>query len=532
MNKNLLIIIMINLCMPLFSKNICGEKILFNGNIFVEATRSIENKAISIKDKRINHIGEQDEFKMSKVEKVDLKKGYVFPGFVDAHAHLKGVGYRQLKLDLSNTSSKEEMLQRVKVYNDKNQKMQIIFGEGWIEKNWSDKTFPTRFDLDEINSDIPIILERADGHAFLVNSKALTLSNIDLVTKNPSGGEIERLSDGRANGILIDTAKNLVQQLIPAQTIEDEKNAFALGAKIYQQRGWTGMHDADSLLVEKIRIFENLDLDLKIHFSLNQEDYEHCIKGRRSIKIYADGAIGSRGAALFENYEDKDSKGLIIYDQNEVRQLLKNLYERDCQIQIHAIGDRGNSMTLDLYEEFLEGTNKDLRWRIEHAQNVTEKDQQRFKKYNVIASMQPSHAIGDLHFAKDRLGLERLDYAYAWKSFIEKGVVIVGGSDAPVEFGDPLQEYYAAVTRKDLTGFHDEGWNLQQALSREEALDIFTKWPAYAIFQEEDLGTIEVGKYADFSVFDKNILTIDNMDILDTKVVMTIINGEVVYTHE
>ena len=223
---------------------------------------------------------------------------------------------------------------------------------------------------------------------------------------------------------------------------------------------------------------------------------------------------------------------MIIYDQNEVRQLLKNLYELDCQIQIHAIGDRGNSMTLDLYQEFLEGTDKDLRWRIEHAQNVTEKDQQRFKKYNVIASMQPSHAIGDLHFAKDRLGLERLDYAYAWKSFIEKGVVIVGGSDAPVEFGDPLQEYYAAVTRKDLTGFYDEGWNLQQALSREEALDIFTKWPAYAIFQEEDLGTIEVGKYADFSVFDKNILTIDNMDILDTKVVMTIINGEVVYRHE
>ena len=193
------------------------------------------------------------------------------------------------------------------------------------------------------------------------------------------------------------------------------------------------MHDADSLFIEKIRIFENLDLDLKIHFLLIKKTLNIALKVEGASRYPEDHGNGSRGAALFENYEDKDSKGLIIYDQNEVRQLLKNLYELDCQIQIHAIGDRGNSMTLDLYQEFLEGTDKDLRWRIEHAQNVTEKDQQRFKKYNVIASMQPSHAIGDLHFAKDRLGLERLDYAYAWKSFIEKGVVIVGGCDAPVE---------------------------------------------------------------------------------------------------
>ena len=203
---------------------------------------------------------------------------------------------------------------------------------------------------------------------------------------------------------------------------------------------------------------------------------------------------------------------------------------RNCQIQIHAIGDRGNQMVLNAYEKaYKDFPKKDLRWRIEHAQNVIEADRKRFKDLNIIASMQPSHAIGDLHFAEDRLGFERLSNAYTWKSFIDDGVVVVGGSDAPVEVGDPIIEFYAAVTRKDLDGYSNEGWNLQQALSREEALGIFTKWPAYAIFKEEKLGTLEIGKLADITIFDQDIMTIPNEDILATKVVMTVVGGKIVY---
>ena len=203
---------------------------------------------------------------------------------------------------------------------------------------------------------------------------------------------------------------------------------------------------------------------------------------------------------------------------------------RNCQIQIHAIGDRGNQMVLNAYEKaYKDFPKKDLRWRIEHAQNVIEADRKRFKDLNIIASMQPSHAIGDLHFAEDRLGFERLSNAYTWKSFIDDGVVVVGGSDAPVEVGDPIIEFYAAVTRKDLDGYSNEGWNLQQALSREQALAIFTKWPAYAIFKEEKLGTLEIGKLADITIFDQDIMTIPNEDILATKVVMTVVGGKIVY---
>ena len=249
----------------------------------------------------------------------------------------------------------------------------------------------------------------------------------------------------------------------------------------------------------------------------------------RSIKIYADGALGSRGAALLESYEDKDSRGLVLLD-SDIDSYLRKIAMRNCQIQIHAIGDRGNQMVLNAYEKaYKDFPKKDLRWRIEHAQNVIEADRKRFKELNIIASMQPSHAIGDLHFAEDRLGFERLSNAYTWKSFIDDGVVVVGGSDAPVEVGDPIIEFYAAVTRKDLDGYSNEGWNLQQALSREQALAIFTKWPAYAIFKEDKLGTLEIGKLADITIFDQDIMTIPNEDILATKVVMTVVGGKIVY---
>ena len=513
---------------------VCPDKVFVNAKIYTLNENMPNASVMTIKADKIDYIGNSPVSlnQCFDTEVYDLEGSYAYPGFVDSHAHLRGVGFRQLNLDLANTLSKEEMLARTNAYLEKNPNSALLVGRGWIEKNWSNKAFPTRFDLDSISNEIPIILERADGHAVVVNSVALQQANITSTTKNPSGGEIEKDENGEPNGLLIDNAQKLVMSLIPKVTRKEQEDAFILGTKVYTSRGWTGTHDADALPIKDVLSYEKLDLNLRVHFSLTKKDYLFCKRGHRSIKIYADGALGSRGAALLESYKDKDSRGLVLL-ANDIDSYLRKIAMRNCQIQIHAIGDRGNQMVLNAYEKaYKDFPKKDLRWRIEHAQNVIEADRKRFRDLNIIASMQPSHAIGDLHFAEERLGLDRLSNAYAWKSFVDDGVIVVGGSDAPVEVGDPIIEFYAAVTRKDLEGYSDESWNLQQALSREEALAIFTKWPAYAIFKEEQLGTLEIGKLADITIFNQDIMTVPNKDILATKVVMTVVGGKIVYINE
>jgi hypothetical protein len=263
-------------------------------------------------------------------------------------------------------------------------------------------------------------------------------------------------------------------------------------------------------------------------------DPEHLLTVR-AIKMYADGALGSRGAALLEKYSDYDGKGVFIFLEEETRPRLIKALNKGIQIGTHAIGDHGNRVVLDWYEDtFIEAKKNNNflvspRWRIEHSQNITPQDQRRFVELDIIPSMQPSHAIGDLHFAIDRLGLDRINNAYAWRNLINQGLIIAGGTDAPVEIGDPRIEFYAAVTRKDLDGFYDEGWNLDQRLTRFEALKMFTIWPAIASFEEEVKGTIEVGKFADFSIFDKDLMTIPEQIILEAKNILTVVNGKVVF---
>jgi predicted amidohydrolase YtcJ len=257
----------------------------------------------------------------------------------------------------------------------------------------------------------------------------------------------------------------------------------------------------------------------------------------RSIKMYADGALGSRGAALLEKYDDYDGKGVFIFQEEETKPRLFKALIKGIQIGTHAIGDHGNRVVLDWYEEAFYKAKKNNpnlkspRWRIEHSQNIKPVDQLRFVELGIIPSMQPSHAIGDLHFAVDRLGMERIDNAYAWRTLIDQGLIIAGGTDAPVEIGDPRIEFYAAVSRKDVDGFHGEGWNLHQKISRLEALKMFTIWPAIASFQDDIKGTIEVGKLADFSVFDQDLMRIPEQEILESKNVLTVVDGKVVYQY-
>jgi len=486
------------------------------------------------------HIGEN-------TKTVDFD-GYVYPGFTDSHAHLLGIGQREMTLNLEGTSSITDLKGRVQSYMDQLPQDQPIIGRGWIETHWPENRFPTREDLDAVSTDRAIILSRSDGHASVANSKALELSGITAETESPFGGDILRGRNDAPTGMLIDTAQGLVAALIPAQTADRNREAYIKGGEVYSGYGWTGLHNM-SVAPGDVAVMQTLsqdgDMPLRIFNSLNYEASAPDVLSAntsninarvttRSIKLYIDGALGSRGAALLEPYDDDPgNRGLILLKKDEAMEIFKSSLRNGTQVNTHAIGDRGNRIVLDWYEEAFaavpdaERAVKDPRWRVEHAQILNLDDLDRFKSLGVIPSMQPSHAIGDLHFAPARIGVERLKGGYAWQSLLDSGVIIVGGSDAPVERGDPRIEFYAAVARKDQSGFSGDGWYPEQAVSRLNALKMFTSWPAYASFREDSLGTIEVGKIADFTVFSDDIMTIDEADILTVEPIATIIDGKV-----
>ena len=530
-----------------------ADLVFIGTSIYTANASNPKAEALAILGDTIVFVGSNDlakEYQCGQAKVVDLNGSYVYPGFVDSHAHLKGIGYRENSLNLQGINSLKEMLTTVEIYANNIASGEWIIGRGWIEKVWPEKRFPTRYDLDRFSLDKPVILERADGHAVVVNSLALKLADINSTTQNPHGGRIEKGENGEPTGILIDRATALVEKLIPKRTRQEDKRDLQVGINRNVSLGWTQVQIAggtfsDFELLEEIKSEGNLLQ--RIYFSVSQGepaktlleqgpilDPEHMLT-LRGIKLYADGALGSRGAALLEKYQDYDTKGLLIFKKEETMPVLEEALKKGIQIQTHAIGDRGNKVTLDWYQEAFNSVSKeerkivDPRWRIEHSQIITKEDQIRFKNMEIIASMQPSHAIGDLHFAPDRLGMERVGDGYAWRNLIDLGVLIAGGSDAPVEIGDPLIEFYAAVVRKDLDGYYGEGWHLEQAVSREEALKMFTLWPAYAAFQEDVKGSLEVGKLADLTILSKDIMQIPEDEILTAEAVMTVVNGNIVF---
>jgi predicted amidohydrolase YtcJ len=509
--------------------------------------------SIGIKDSKISFVDKGITTSYDKCDDVrvlNLKEKFVYPGFVDGHGHLKGIGYRELTLNLQGISSLDLTLKAVENYLSLKKPNDWIIGRGWIDKTWPEKRFPTRWDIDSFAPNNPVVLERADGHAVVVNSIVLKLANIDSNTPDPHGGFIEKDSNGEPTGLLVDMAMNLITDLIPKSTRNDDKKAFLEGIQRNVALGWTQIHVPGGTF-EDISILNEIKLEnnllQRVYFMVDDGEPADLLleKGPiidpdnlltvRAIKMYADGALGSRGAALIEKYSDYDGKGVFIFREEETKPRLAKALKKGIQIATHAIGDNGNRVVLNWYEEAFENAknNNEMvsepRWRIEHAQNITPIDQKRYVELNVIPAMQPSHAIGDLHFAIDRLGLERINNAYAWRDLIDQGLIIAGGTDAPVEIGDPRIEFYAAITRKDTDGFHAEGWNLNQRLTRLEALKMFTIWPAIASFEDDVKGTIEVGKLADFSIFDKDIMTIPEQEILSVKNIYTIVGGRIVY---
>tara|TARA_R110000782_G_scaffold77621_2_gene153934 strand:- start:1959 stop:3620 length:1662 start_codon:yes stop_codon:yes gene_type:complete len=477
-----------------------------------------------------------------EVNLIDLKGGVMFPGFTDSHVHLLGVGQRELTLNLEGTASIDELVTRMKAEVSDKAPGSVIYGSGWIETGWPEGRMPTAADLDAVSLDHKIILLRADGHAMVVNSATLAAAGITKDTPDPDGGRIERNADGAANGLLIDNAKNLVIPLLTMPDADGLKSALEIGAKLYASRGWTGGHNM-SVSPKEIPLMAELDaqgrLPIRLYNALDAEGFEIAANREmetdtitnRAVKIYMDGALGSRGALLIKPYNDRpDTSGLALMEPDDLAALMARADAAGVQLAIHAIGDLANRRVLEAVEAG--GYDASHRWRIEHAQVFAVEDLMRASADGLIASMQPSHAIGDLFFAPARLGMDRLAGAYAWKTLLENGTVIAGGSDAPVEVGSPLIEFYAAVARKSLKGESSEGWHPEQALTRDEALALFTSAAAYAAFEEDDLGTIEPGKLADFTVFDRDLMTIPEAEILEAKPLLTMIGGEVVWRAE
>ncbi len=469
--------------------------------------------------------------------------GVIFPGFVDGHAHLSGIGQRELTLDLAGTASIAELQTRIARERNAKAAGDIIFGRGWIETDWPEARAPLATDLDAVAPDHPVILVRADGHALLANTAAITAAGIDAATPSPDGGAIERDESGAATGIFVDKAMGLLLTLVEAPSDGDLATALETGARLYASRGWTGLHNMSVPPREApimAQLAEEDRLPQRIHNAYSPNGFEIAAARQyeaetitnRAVKIYMDGALGSRGALLFEPYSDRpETSGLALRAEPETIALMQRAHAANVQIALHAIGDRANSYALDWMETASENTEqlRAARWRIEHAQILAIDDIARFGATGIIASMQPSHAIGDLKFAPDRLGLDRLSGAYAWRGVLAGDGIIVGGSDAPVEVGSPLIEFYAAVARKTLEGDSGRGWHPEQAVGRSAALAMFTSAPAYASFQEDQLGTLEVGKLADISVFDKDLMSVPEAEILDAEPIATVIGGKVVW---
>ncbi len=529
-----------------------------NANVYTANDAQPKAEAIAIKYGRIVFVGSNADAKKYESKKSanvrDLKGATVVPGMADAHYHFSGVGFREMNLNLEGTVSLDDFLAKVKARVDKAKPGEWITGRGWIETFWKPQAFPTRWDLDKIAPANPVFLTRADGHGAVVNSVALQLAKIDKNTESPFGGEImQDKQRGEPNGMLLDRAQALVSRNIPSATKAEFEQALLLADKRSTSLGWTQVQDAgvgwDQIeLVKKLYGEQKLKIRLYEAIRGPGADAQRLLRegaqiglydGKltiRTIKVSIDGALGSKGAALLDNYADHDTNGFLTFKEEQVVPMLEEALKKTIQVETHAIGDRANRTILDWYETafndvpmILRMDRNPPRWRIEHAQILSPTDIPRFAKLGVIPSMQPSHAIGDLHFAPSRLGMKRLEGAYAWQTLIKSGVVIAGGSDAPVERGEPMIEFYAAVARKDQKGFSGEGWHPEEKVTREQALKMFTTWASYAAFEEKQRGTIEPNKWADLTILSADIMQIPEVEILKTKCVMTVIGGEIVF---
>lgn len=578
----LLLLLCAAVCTYLFFQTVPdpADLLYVNGHIYtMDANKSVA-EALAVRGGRIVAVGSQRDVqnRVRAKETVDLRGKTVFPGFIDAHAHLMSLGVSKLTVDLVGVTSEPQVASLVEQRVARSEPGQWVRGRGWDQNLWPSKRFPTHELLDRVSPNNPVYLIRVDGHAAWVNKKAMEVAGITRQTPDTAGGQIVRDAAGNATGVFVDIAKDLVSRFLPPPSAKESEEAIGLAVKECLKYGITCMHDmgVDSNDIERyksligrkefpFRVYAAIDGSGETWDSYIGRSSSNSMKGPlvgygdnrlwvRALKLYVDGALGSRGAAILEPYsDDPGNRGLTVTDEASLRRSVDEALANGFQVCTHAIGDRANHIILDVYEAALKAHPlADHRMRVEHAQVLELNDIPRFKKLGVIPSMQPTHCTSDMYWAQARLGPTRLRGAYAWRSLLNTGVVIPGGSDFPVEYPNPLLGIYAAVTRQDPQGrpknaqevlaifqlsaegigdtaAFENGWYSSQKMTREEAVQAFTTWAAYAGFQDRLLGSLERGKLADFVVLSKDIMKISPEEILTTIVEKTIVAGKEVY---
>ena len=512
-----------------------ADVIVINANTYTVNTNFDKAESFAIKDGKFIAVGSNKEIqeKYATLQTIDANNKPVYPGFIDAHCHFYGLGLQQQKVNLVGTKSYSEVLQKlVKFQKEKN--TSFITGRGWDQNDWEVKEFPTKEKLDHLFPKIPVAIRRIDGHAMLVNQAAIDLAGITIDTKVEGGEFLQK--DGKLTGVLIDNAMNFIK--VPQPSKKEQIQALKDAQKICFDLGLTTVDDAglDKQVIELIDSLQQTgDLKMRIYamISNNKENLDYYLnKGVvktdrlnvRSVKVYSDGALGSRGATLKDEYSDKKGHfGALVNSYNDLQDLAKRIAASEYQMNTHAIGDSANYVMLKTYDNVLKNK-QDRRWRIEHAQIVDLKDFHFFK--NVLPSIQPTHATSDMYWAEDRVGAERIKGAYAYNDLLKEYGKVALGTDFPIEHVSPLYTYYAATIRKDLKGYPEKGYQMNNALTRKDALKGMTIWNAYANFEEKEKGSIEVGKVADFIILENDIMTVDGSKIPNTKVIATYVNGE------
>ena len=526
----------------------CSQKqpadiLVYNATIYTVDSSFSTAEAMAIKNGKILATGKLNDLekKYDAKKKIDANEKFIYPGFIDAHAHFLAYGSGLQTADLVGTNSWEDILHQLADFAKGLSKGQWLIGRGWDQNDWSAKDFPTNEKLNELFRDRPVLLTRIDGHAAVANQKALEIAGVKAgITL--TGGEAE-IKNGKLTGILIDNAIDLVSAKIPAQNREQfkaalldaEKNCFAMGLTTIDD---CGLSYADVDNIKELQDKGELKMRLYIMLSDGKQNFDYLEKkgpiktdrlNVRGFKVYADGALGSRGACLLQPYNDKPGHyGFLLSNQEHFDSVADWISKRGFQMCTHAIGDSGNRTMLNIYAKYLKGKN-DQRWRIEHAQVINQNDFNLFGENSIIPSVQPTHATSDMYWAADRLGKERVKGAYAYKQLLQQNGWLPLGTDFPVEDISPFKTFYAAVIRKDAKGWPTGGYQTENALTREEALRGMTIWAAKSNFEEKEKGSLEPGKLADFIILDKDIMKADENELLQINVLKTFLGGEKVY---
>jgi len=519
-----------------------ADLLVFNANVYTVDKEFGKAEAFVVKDGKFLEIGTSKslEDKYNYAEEIDAQGKAVYPGLIDAHAHFYGLGMQQQRVDLTGTKSFKEVVSRIVEFQKKNN-VEFIAGRGWDQNDWEVKEFPVKDTLDQLFPDTPVAVTRIDGHAMLVNQAALDKADITTETEF-EGGDIEQ-KDGKLTGILVDNPMMLIEKITDDIDVNTQVKALMDAQEICFSYGLTTVDDAgiDKQVIDLIDSL-NTSGDLKIRLyamlSNNDKNLDHYLESGplktdrlnvRSVKFYGDGALGSRGAAMKKEYSDRPNHfGALLSPVSEFKKTAARIAKSEFQMNTHAIGDSANYMVLKTYDSLL-GDGANRRWRVEHSQVIDSADFKYFSK-NIIPSIQPTHATSDMYWAEDRLGEGRIQGAYAYKKLLDQAGIVALGTDFPVEQVNPFLTFYASVDRQDTENYPKDGFMKDQALSREETLRGMTIWAAYSNFEEEEKGSIEAGKFADFVMLDRDIMKVEMDSVPETKVISTFVNGEQVFS--